>query len=97
MYCVILVQIKSGSQVMLRYTGMLPSGKVFDSNMPRGSPLSFTVGAGDVIRGMDLGVLGMRKGGRRRIIIPPAHGYGAAGTCPTDNVQSLVFLVRFVT
>jgi FKBP-type peptidyl-prolyl cis-trans isomerase len=75
-----MAQIKKGSRVMLRYTGMLPSGKVFDSNMPRGTPLSFNCGSGDVIRGMDMGVIGMRKGGRRRIIIPPAQGYGAAGT-----------------
>jgi FKBP-type peptidyl-prolyl cis-trans isomerase len=69
-----------GSTVHVLYTGMLPDGKVFDSTANRGNaPFSFALGAGMVIKGWDLGVAGMKEGGKRRLIIPADMAYGAGG------------------
>ncbi|MEL7157043.1 MAG: FKBP-type peptidyl-prolyl cis-trans isomerase [Actinomycetota bacterium] len=70
----------SGAQVSVDYVGVSWStGQEFDASWNRGDPLSFTLGAGQVIQGWDQGVAGMRIGGRRTITIPPHLGYGAAG------------------
>lgn len=68
-----------GKTVEVHYTGMLTDGKKFDSSHDRGDPFSFKLGAGRVIAGWDMGVAGMRVGGKRKLIIPPAMGYGARG------------------
>ena len=72
-----------GSQVKVHYTGWLfqngQAGAKFDSSVDRGEPFSFALGAGQVIRGWDQGVAGMRVGGKRRLTIPPEMGYGARG------------------
>ena len=65
------VEVKKGRRVGIRYQGMLTNGKIFDSNMPRGQLLEFTVGKGEVIAGMELAMIGMKRGGKRRMIIPP--------------------------
>ncbi|MEM7339866.1 MAG: FKBP-type peptidyl-prolyl cis-trans isomerase [Actinomycetota bacterium] len=70
----------AGMQVHVDYVGVSWStGKEFDASWNRGDPLTFTLGAGQVIKGWDEGVAGMRVGGRRTITIPPDMGYGAAG------------------
>lgn len=61
------------------FQGTLEDGTEFDSSIPRGQPLSFTVGAGQVIKGWDQGLLGMCEGEKRRLVIPPELGYGNAG------------------
>lgn len=72
---------KKGETVTVNYTGWLMNGKKFDSSLnPGRTPFSFTLGAGQVIRGWDEGVAGMHVGGRRILIIPPSLGYGATGT-----------------
>ena len=69
-----------GVQANVDYVGVSWStGSEFDASWNRGQPLSFTIGAGQVIAGWDRGVAGMRVGGRRRITIPPDLGYGSAG------------------
>lgn len=69
-----------GMQVNLDYVGVAwSSGQEFDASWNRGQPLSFNLGAGQVIQGWDDGVAGMRVGGRRTITIPPDLGYGAQG------------------
>lgn len=68
-----------GKSVEVHYTGTLTNGAKFDSSHDRGKPFSFALGAGRVIAGWDLGVAGMREGGKRKLIIPPAMGYGARG------------------
>jgi FKBP-type peptidyl-prolyl cis-trans isomerase FkpA len=68
--------------VSVHYTGWLPNGEKFDSSRDRDQPFSFTLGAGQVIAGWDEGVLGMKVGGRRKLVIPPDLGYGTAGAPP---------------
>ncbi len=68
----------AGSQVTVNYTGRLLTGKTFDSSIGR-APFGFKLGAGQVIEGWDLGVAGMKVGGKRQLVIPAELGYGAAG------------------
>jgi peptidylprolyl isomerase len=76
--------VKSGDTVTVEYTGWLTNGTKFDSSAAHpGQPFSFQVGAGSVIPGWDQGVVGMKVGGQRRLIIPPALGYGTAGAGST--------------
>ena len=78
--------ITAGQLAVVHYTGWLfdegaedNKGTKFDSSLDRGDPFSFKVGGGQVIRGWDLGVEGMRVGGERRLVIPASLGYGARG------------------
>ena len=85
---------RTGHPVLVQYVGVLyPSGKQFDASWDRGQPFSFQIGAGQVIQGWDLGVAGMRVGGRRELIIPPALAYGPAGRPPIGPNQTLVFVI----
>ncbi len=69
----------SGQGVMVHYTGTLEDGTKFDSSVDRNKPFSFTIGIGRVIQGWDEGVMSMKVGGKRRLIIPAELGYGARG------------------
>lgn len=71
-----------GDRVRVHYTGTLEDGTVFDSSHPRGRPFTFVLGAGQVISGWDVGVRGMKEGGKRRLTIPPELGYGSRGSPP---------------
>ena len=68
-----------GKQVKVHYTGTLENGKKFDSSVDRNEPFTFIIGVGQVIPGWDEGVMGMKVGGKRKLIIPSKLGYGAAG------------------
>lgn len=72
-----------GKQVTVHYTGTLENGTKFDSSVDRGQPFTFTIGIGQVIKGWDEGVMSMKVGGKRKLIIPANLGYGAAGSPPT--------------
>lgn len=65
--------------VVVHYTGWLEDGTKFDSSLDRNDPFSFTLGVGQVIKGWDEGVKGMKPGGKRKLTIPAEMGYGASG------------------
>ncbi|VGO12286.1 putative peptidyl-prolyl cis-trans isomerase [Pontiella desulfatans] len=70
---------EKGTTVSVHYTGKLLTGEVFDSSVERGDPIQFPVGAGRVIPGWDEGIMLMKEGGKRTLVIPPNLGYGARG------------------
>jgi len=69
----------AGKQVSVHYTGTLENGKKFDSSVDRKQPFTFVIGIGQVIPGWDEGVMTMKVGGKRKLIIPPKLGYGSQG------------------
>jgi FKBP-type peptidyl-prolyl cis-trans isomerase len=73
------VVAKKGDHVKVDYTGWLTTGKKFDSSVGTGQPFDFRVGNGDVIKGWDEGVVGMKVGGKRQLRIPPDLAYGKEG------------------
>lgn len=89
---------QDGDTVTVNYVGRLANGTKFDSSYDRGQPFTFTLGQADVIKGWDLGVLGMRVGGRRQLTIPPELGYGSegAGSLILPNA-TLVFTIELIS
>jgi peptidylprolyl isomerase/FKBP-type peptidyl-prolyl cis-trans isomerase FkpA len=73
------LEIKNGEIAVVHYVGTLENGIKFDSSRDRGAPFSFTLGAGKVIKGWEVGVLGMKVGEIRKLTIQPEYGYGSAG------------------
>src|SRR5207249_240859 len=76
-------EAKTGSAVKVDYTGTLVDGTKFDSSKDRGTPFTFVIGGGQVIKGWEQGVVGMKVGGRRKLTIPSELGYGREGRPPT--------------
>lgn len=72
-------EANAGNKVQVHYTGWLTNGTKFDSSVDRGQPFAFNLGAGQVIKGWDQGVQGMKVGGKRKLTIPPDLGYGSRG------------------
>jgi peptidylprolyl isomerase len=92
-------EAKTGSAVAVNYVGALyKTGKVFDASWKRNEPFTFTLGKGQVIPGWEQGVVGMKVGGRRELIIPPALGYGAKGSPPSiPPNETLIFIVDLLS
>jgi FKBP-type peptidyl-prolyl cis-trans isomerase len=87
-----------GSPVKVHYTGWLTTGKKFDSSVDAHQPFDFTIGKGDVIKGWDEGVTGMKVGGKRQLRIPPELAYGASGTPggPIPPNATLIFDIQLL-
>jgi peptidylprolyl isomerase len=86
-----------GKTVSVHYTGTLQNGTKFDSSYDRGQPFSFPIGMGRVIKGWDEGVMTMKEGGKRKLIIPPDLGYGSRGYPPNiPGNATLVFEVNLL-
>lgn len=101
--------VQKGDQISVQYTGWLSNGTKFDSSRDRGQAFDVTIGQGQVIPGWDEGVPGMKVGGQRKLIIPPALGYGSQGVpqgcssapgstqpCSIPGNSTLVFMVEVV-
>ena len=85
-------EVKKFDIVTVNYTGTLEDGTKFDSSLnPGRTPLRFTVGAGQVIKGWDEGLMGMKVGGKRKLTIPPELGYGSRDNGPIPANSTLIF------
>ena len=87
---------KAGDKLSVDYTGTLLDGNKFDSSRDRGVPFDFTVGVGQVIRGWDQGLIGMKIGEIRRLTIPAELGYGASGSGSIPPNATLVFEIELI-
>ena len=90
---------ENGDEVTVHYVGVLEDGTKFDSSLDRGQPFVFTIGAGQVIEGWDLGVAGMKIGETRKLYIPSEYGYGERGTPggPIPPNANLIFDIELLT
>lgn len=86
----------AGKNVTVHYIGALTDGQVFDSSRSRNLPFTFALGSGQVIKGWEEGVAGMKVGGTRILVIPPELGYGANGIGPIPPNATLIFEVELL-
>jgi FKBP-type peptidyl-prolyl cis-trans isomerase FkpA len=89
-------QAASGNTVRVLYSGWLPNGTLFDEALDPNDPLVFQLGVGQVIRGWDEGIAGMRVGGTRKLVIPPDLAYGSRANGPIPANSTLVFRVQLL-
>ena len=88
--------VKKGDTVEINYVGTLANGTKFDASADHGGPFTTQIGVGQVIKGWDEGIIGMKIGGKRKLVIPPSLGYGdqAVGSIPANS--TLIFQVQLV-
>lgn len=90
-------EAKNGDTVEVNYVGTLDNGAKFDSSYDRKQPFDFQLGSGRVIKGWDLGILGMKVGGKRKLVIPPELAYGNQANGPIPANSTLHFTVEFLS
>lgn len=91
------VEVANGDTVEVHYVGTLQNGQEFDSSRKRGESFTFTVGDGMVIDGWEKGLLGMKVGGQRILVVPPNMGYGDQGIGPIPGNATLVFSIELLS
>lgn len=89
-------EARVGSLVTVHYVGVLEDGTKFDSSLDRGVPFQFRIGAGEVIPGWEQGVVGMKVGGRRILVIPPELGYGDRARGPIPANSTIIFEIELL-
>lgn len=89
-------EVKQGDTVFVHYIGTLQNGQQFDNSYTKGEQFSFTVGEGRVIKGWDEGIIGMKKGGQRILVIPAELAYGANAVGPIPANSTLVFAIELI-
>ncbi len=88
--------VESGDSVVMHYTGTLTDGTKFDSSLDRNEPFETVIGVGQVIEGWDKGVVGMKVGGKRKLVIPPEMAYGDRTMGPIPANSTLIFEVELL-
>lgn len=89
-------EVEVGDTVTVNYVGTLQNGQEFDNSYKRGQPFSFKVGAGNVIAGWEEGLVGMKVGGQRVLVIPSDKGYGDRGFGPIPGKATLIFSIELL-
>lgn len=89
--------VRRGQTVWVQFAGFLPDGTQFDAVAPPAEPVRFELGKGEVIRGWEAGIVGMRAGGQRQLVVPPAQGYGSRGMNRVPPNSTLVFVIKLVS
>jgi peptidylprolyl isomerase len=87
---------RPGQNVTVHYTGTLENGTKFDSSVDKGQPYTFRIGKEQVIKGWDEGVMSMKVGGKRRLIVPSSLGYGPAGRPRIPPNATLIFEIELL-
>ncbi len=90
-------EVKIGDTVTVHYIGLLTDGPEFDNSYRKGTPLSFKVGAGEVIEGWERGIIGMKEGGERVLVVPSAMGYGSTVVDPLPADATLIFSIELLS
>ena len=87
---------RPGSTVTVHYTGTFPDGRKFDSSFDRGQPMVFRLGIDPMVKGWEEGMMTMKVGGKRKLIVPPELGYGAKGRSGIPPNSTLVFEIELL-
>ena len=90
-------EVKVGDRVTVHYIGSLKGGAEFDNSYKKGKPLTFKVGAGEVITGWEKGIIGMKEGGERVLVVPASLGYGNAIVDPLPANATLLFSIKLLS
>ncbi len=90
-------EVAAGDTVTVHYIGTLQNGQEFDNSHKKGQPLTFTVGRGQVIEGWERGIVGMKVGGERMLVVPAEFGYGRQAVGPIPGNSTLVFAIELLS